>query len=97
MIYDMAKIRFLPENKIVQFEKNITVIDTAFQNGIYIPSQCEEGTCATCMVNVKKGREFLLENGSGFKSQSTSGSILACVSTLKEDVEDEIIIEIEEY
>ena len=93
----MAKIRFLPENKVVDFKQNITVLDTAFQNGLYIPSQCEEGTCATCMVSVKKGRELLLENGSGFKSNSTSGSILACVSTLKEDFEGEIIIELEDY
>lgn len=93
----MAKIRFLPENKVVHFEKNTTVLDTAFENGIYIPSQCEEGTCATCMISVKKGRELLLENGYAFKNESTSGSILSCVSILKQDSEEEIIIEIEEY
>lgn len=82
----MTKIKFYPLNKEVKFTKGKSVLETAFQNNIYIPSMCEEGTCATCMVKVIKGRHFLIENGK--ISTEESGNILACLTELSDDTEN---------
>ncbi|MFN8575809.1 MAG: 2Fe-2S iron-sulfur cluster binding domain-containing protein [Candidatus Sericytochromatia bacterium] len=88
----MPSLNFKPHNKKVEFLKNKTVLEIAFQNEIYVPSLCEEGACSVCMVKVLNGKEYLKE-GSNI---NVGDDILACISTLKEDyLEREIEIEID--
>jgi ferredoxin len=91
----MAKLTFLPENKIVELLPGVTILDTAIENGIDLPSQCEVGICTTCMAYVEKGEEFIVENMGDYMAPITSKNILSCVSELKEDIKDaEIVVNI---
>jgi len=88
----LAKIRFLPEDKLIDFDVNKTILELAIDNDVYIESQCEEGNCSTCMVNVESGKKLLTENNKDFIEDF--GSILACITQLKEYSDKEIIIRI---
>lgn len=93
----MVKVTFLPENKSFELKSGTTIIESAFENGVYIPSLCQMGICSTCMVYVEKGGEYLFENfGDEFdENQKSSKSILSCVSELKDKIQEgEIIINI---
>lgn len=91
----MLNITFLPVNKSFVPEKGVSILNLAMNKGITIPSQCEEGVCYTCSVEIKKGKELLLEKleGEEFEISSSAENILACITELKPSVDSgEIII-----
>lgn len=91
----MTKITFLPNKQSFKFKQGISILNFAKEHGIDIPSQCEEGTCYTCVCEIQKGQNHLFENINGdiFKINDTAKSILACVTELKDSsLDDEIII-----
>lgn len=90
----MTRIKFFPDNKIINFDKNKTILEIALENDIYIASQCEEGTCSTCMVKIEYGKKLILENDKEFDVDS--GNVLACISKLRKETNDEIIVRIYE-
>ncbi len=92
----MAKVTFLPENKTIDFALGYTILESALDNGIDIPSICQMGLCSTCMVKIEKGQEYLFENfgDSSFDSPSNSKSVLSCICELREETDAEIIINI---
>ncbi len=54
----MAKIDFLPDNKIFDSESGETILQTASRNGIPHVSACGgEGNCTTCRLLVLEGIE----------------------------------------
>jgi ferredoxin len=93
----MIKVTILPENKSFELRTGATILESAFENGVEIPSQCQMGTCSTCMVYVEKGGEFLCENFGDeyYYNPKSSKSMLSCISELKDKChEGEIIIKI---
>ncbi|MDP2044360.1 MAG: 2Fe-2S iron-sulfur cluster-binding protein [Candidatus Omnitrophota bacterium] len=51
------KVNFIPDNKIIQVEKDITILSAAISAGVYINSACGgDGVCGRCKVIVKQGR-----------------------------------------
>lgn len=92
----MIKVNFLPDNITVEMEHNISLLETAINNGIQIDSQCESGTCSTCIVKIEKGEELLYENyGENYNSNKNLKNILSCIAELKKEVSDgEIIVKI---
>lgn len=93
----MAKIFF--NNTELNINSGISILDFANNNGFFIPSQCEMGTCTTCMVKISKGQEYLIENfddNTNTLSQKTN-NILSCITELNPSFENnniEILIEI---
>ena len=88
----MNKITFLPDNRTFEFSENNTILELAYKNSIEIPSDCEMGTCYTCMVYIEKGSEYLFEN-SGFENNSKN--MLSCITELKSNIQDsEVIVKI---
>lgn len=60
----MAKVTVLPDN--IEFEANSgeTVMGAAIAQGLYWPTTCGgQGLCTTCMTEVVRGGENLLEMG----------------------------------
>ena len=95
----MAKLTFLPDNKTIEFNLGYTILESAYDLGINIPSICQMGLCSTCMVKVEKGKEYLFENfgDDDFASPSSSQNVLSCVCELKDAPDDiEIVINIEQ-
>jgi ferredoxin len=96
----MIKVTLLPENKSFELKAGSTILESAFNNGIDIPSQCQMGTCSTCMVFVEKGGEYLFENFGDdcYEDHKSAKSMLSCISELKNGIQEgEIIIKIKKF
>jgi ferredoxin len=92
----MIKVNFLPENIIAEMTHGVSLLETARNNGVDIDSQCESGTCSTCMVRIEKGEDLLYENyGDNYNNDKNLKNILSCIAELKDDVFDgEITIKV---
>jgi ferredoxin len=93
----MAKIFF--NNKELNINSGISILNFANNNGFFIPSQCEVGTCTTCMVKILKGQQYLIEKlEDSTNILSKTNNILSCITELNPDFENnnniEILIEI---
>lgn len=78
----MAKL-LVNDNKL-NINSGITILNFLNKNGFSIPSQCEMGTCTTCMISILKGQEYLVEN---FDSEliplsTKTKNILSCITEL---------------
>ena len=82
------KIKFKPDNKVVEIEKGEDLLHAAIQAGVFIKSSCGgEGVCGRCKVIVKKG-EFRTEpTGRINQSERKKGYVLACLTIPQSDVE----------
>ena len=88
----MAKIDFLPDNKIYNSESGETILQTASRNGIPHVSACGgEGNCTTCRLLVLEGIENCspetdAELSLKEKAHTTEEFRLACQTTINGDV-----------
>ena len=88
----MAKIDFLPDNKIYESESGETILQTAARNGIPHVSACGgEGNCTTCRLLVLEGIENCspetdAELSLKEKAHTTEEFRLACQTTINDDV-----------
>ena len=88
----MAKIDFLPDNKIFDSESGETILQTAARNGIPHVSACGgEGNCTTCRLLVLEGIENCspetdAELSLKEKAHTTEEFRLACQTTVNGDV-----------
>jgi len=90
----MAKL-FINEKEL-KISSGISILNLANRNGFFIPSQCEMGTCTTCMIKILKGQEYLIENfedNINLLSNKTT-NILSCITELNPDFEQRSDIEI---
>ena len=88
----MAKIEFLPDNKIFEVESGESILQTAARNGIPHVNACGgEGKCTTCRLLILEGiencsteteKEILLKE----KAHTTDEFRLACQTTITGDV-----------
>lgn len=84
------KVKFLPDEKVVEVDEGTTLLDAAGKAGISINSLCGgEGLCGECRLQVTKGKARADKNTIGFlsKEEIESGYVLACQTKVEEDME----------
>jgi uncharacterized 2Fe-2S/4Fe-4S cluster protein (DUF4445 family) len=85
------KVRFLPDNKAVEVERDKTILSAAISAGIYINSSCGgEGVCGRCKVILKSGEVLTQSAGRITAEEKKKGIHLACASCVHSDLEVEI-------
>jgi uncharacterized 2Fe-2S/4Fe-4S cluster protein (DUF4445 family) len=86
-------VTFLPDNKTVDIESNITLLEAAGKAGVIINSLCGgDGLCGECRLQVKKGKAMADKNAISFfsKDEIEHGYVLAC----RTKVEDNLVVNI---
>lgn len=86
----MHKIRFLPDDKLVEVEAGITLMQAAEKAGVYINNLCGgKGVCGRCRVQVTGGRIRADKHSLNFlsKEEITDGYVLACQTTIDSDID----------
>jgi len=88
---DKFKVKFLPDEKVIETDKGSTLLSCAISAGIYINSSCGgDGVCGRCKVIVKKGFVQTQPTGRISQEEKSKGYVLACLSTVQGDLEIEI-------
>jgi uncharacterized 2Fe-2S/4Fe-4S cluster protein (DUF4445 family) len=88
---DKCTITFYPDAKKIEVSKGEEILDAALACGIYLNSVCGgDGVCGKCKVIVKKGRVKTEPSAKLSAEERKHGYVLACQSTVDEDVEIEI-------
>ena len=86
-------VTFLPDNKTVDIDSNITLLEAAGKAGVIINSLCGgDGLCGECRLQVKKGKAMADKNAISFfsKDEIEHGYVLAC----RTKVEDNLVVNI---
>ncbi len=84
-------ITFLPDNKIVDVDRNVTLLAAAVKAGVIINSLCGgDGLCGECRLQVIKGKAMADKNAIAFfsKDEIEHGYVLAC----RTKVEDNLVV-----
>ncbi len=84
-------VTFLPDNKQVEVESNVTLLAAAARAGIVINSLCGgDGLCGECQLQVINGKAMADKNAISFfsKDEIEHGYVLAC----RTKVEDNLIV-----
>jgi uncharacterized 2Fe-2S/4Fe-4S cluster protein (DUF4445 family) len=85
------KVTFYPDNKVVEVEKDRTILSAALSAGVYINSACGgDGVCGRCKVIVRKGTCSMLPTGSLSLEEKKRSIYLACLSTIQSDCDIEV-------
>ena len=84
-------VTFLPDNKQVEVDKNVTLLAAAAQAGVIINSLCGgDGLCGECQLQVISGKAMADKNAISFfsKDEIEHGYVLAC----RTKVEDNLVV-----
>ncbi len=84
-------VTFLPDNKQVEVENNVTLLAAAAQAGVIINSLCGgDGLCGECQLQVISGKAPADKNAISFfsKDEIEHGYVLAC----RTKVEDNLVV-----
>jgi len=81
-----TKVHFLVSGHQVDSNQNVTVLESANQAGLNIPSACNFGVCGTCKVKKVSGETHMVHNGGISDADIEAGYILACCSKPITDV-----------
>jgi uncharacterized 2Fe-2S/4Fe-4S cluster protein (DUF4445 family) len=84
------RITFLPDEKSVEVEAGITLIEAAEKAGIHINSLCGgEGVCGRCRVKLNNGKVRADKHSISLlsKEEITEGYVLACQTQVDTDME----------
>jgi len=85
------KITFFPDNKIIEAEKDKTILSAAISAGIHLNSACSgDGVCGRCKVILKKGEVVTQSSGLVSPEEKKNNIYLACLSAIHSDLEIEI-------
>lgn len=87
-------VTFLPDGKKVEIEDGATLLQAAEQAGVHIDTQCGgEGLCGECRVRVVSGNARADKHAIGFfsKDELESGYVLACQTTVDDDLTVEVL------
>ncbi|MFN8673674.1 MAG: 2Fe-2S iron-sulfur cluster-binding protein [Candidatus Sericytochromatia bacterium] len=90
----MAKVRFVGKstNKIIDINKEETILAGALRNNFEIPFGCKYGSCFSCSVEVVKGLENIDCKIKNKDPKTNKYTILTCMSKIKK--EGEIVLKI---
>ena len=75
------KVKLLPDDKEVEVDEGITLLEAAEKADIYINSLCGgEGLCGECRLQVTSGKARADKNAIGFfsKEEIENSYVLAC-------------------
>ncbi len=84
------KVTFLPEQKEVEVEDGVTLLEAAEEAGVYINSLCGgQGLCGECRLQVSSGNAKADKHAIGFFSgeEIRSGYVLACQTKVADNLE----------
>jgi len=84
------KVKFLPDDKEVEVNEGVTLLEAAEKADIYINSLCGgEGLCGECRLQVTSGKARADKNAIGFfsKEEIENGYVLACQTKVKGNLE----------
>jgi len=85
------KVKFYPDNKVIEADKDKTILSVAMSAGVYINSSCGgDGVCGRCKVIVKSGKVIAQASGGLTLEEKHNNVYLACLTTIHSDVEIEI-------
>jgi uncharacterized 2Fe-2S/4Fe-4S cluster protein (DUF4445 family) len=85
------KVKFLPEDKVIEVERDKTILSAAISAGVYINSVCGgDGVCGRCKVIVKSGKVITQPNAAITPEEKRQHIYLACLTTIHSDAEVEI-------
>jgi len=85
------KVTFLPDNKIIEVERDKSILSAAISAGVYINSACGgDGVCGRCKVIVKSGKVIAQPDGAITPKEKRQHIYLACLTTIHSDAEVEI-------
>jgi uncharacterized 2Fe-2S/4Fe-4S cluster protein (DUF4445 family) len=85
---DKYKVTFLPDNLSILVEKDKTILAAAISAGVYINSNCAgDGICGRCKVVVKRGQVNSQPNGIITAQEKRNNVYLACLTTIRSDLE----------
>lgn len=82
------KVKFLPASKEVKAKRGETILSSAIHAGVYLNSSCGgDGVCGRCKVVVKKGQFKTQPSGRISSEERKQGYVLACVTTIQDNLE----------
>ncbi|QGQ98167.1 hypothetical protein EHS13_26415 [Paenibacillus psychroresistens] len=82
------QIKLLPSNQTFEIKKDEIILDAAIRQGVYISYSCRNGTCRTCLFEIKEGAiqqeyaDYCLISD----QELAVGKRLICMSTCQSDV-----------
>ena len=82
------KIKFKPDNKVVEVQGGEDLLHAAIQAGVFINSSCGgDGVCGRCKVIIKKGRFRTEPTGRITPEERKKGYVLACLTAPQSNLE----------
>lgn len=84
----MSTVKFLPFDKEIKVRKGQNLLSCAVDAGVFIHSSCGgDGVCGRCKVVIKKGEYKTLPTGRISSDDRKKGIVLACLTTVLDDLE----------
>ena len=83
---DAQSITVKFKDKILEAKHGETLLSVLKQNKVVVPTGCQSGMCGTCQMKLISGTVDMNHQGGLSEQQIEAGSILACCSTLTENV-----------
>ena len=84
------KVRFLPSNRTIELESNVTLFEAAQRAGLPVGSSCgADGTCGRCGLRIVEGKmpPPTAREQKVAKDNRVSESLrLSCMTTVTEDI-----------
>ncbi|NQU94715.1 MAG: DUF4445 domain-containing protein [Candidatus Omnitrophica bacterium] len=82
------KVKFKPSGKIAEVKKGADLLAAAVSCGLFINSSCGgEGVCGRCKVVIKKGKFRTEPTGRISHEERKKGYVLACLTTVEDNLE----------
>ncbi|TAL94777.1 MAG: 2Fe-2S iron-sulfur cluster binding domain-containing protein [Paraburkholderia sp.] len=80
-------VRIEPSGKTFDAPDSLTVLEAAGFAGLRLPRSCRNGTCRTCMCQLKEGRvRYTIEWPGLTREEKAEGLILPCVAIAASDL-----------
>lgn len=80
------KVSICYKNKIIEAPKGSNLLSTLQRNKVVIPTGCKSGMCGTCQMKIESGSVNMNHQGGLSEAQVDKGYILACCSTLENNL-----------
>lgn len=85
------KVKFYPDNKTIEVQKDRTILSAAISAGVYINSSCGgDGVCGRCKVILRKGQALSQPTGRISLEERRRGVYLSCLAVVQSDLEVEV-------
>lgn len=85
------RIKFMPENRVIEADQGTSLLNAAAKAGIMIKSGCGgKGTCGACKVDVLSGDPLVNGTGNLTPEQLAKGIRLACKTLVQGDMTIEV-------